>query len=166
MSAAQDEDEIVELAPDYKLKEKIGKDVKLSEVFSADIIKNSQEVINKSQKDFLKWVENDLTTMENAYKSARSGSDDLDECVTVIKKTAFSVKAQAGTFGFDLGSAVAKSLYDYCENQFHSDPDQLIVLRKHMDTLRTIFHSGVVGDGGKVGAALHGALCDLVDKYT
>lgn len=160
------DDEVIEYKPDFSLKEKIGKDVNMSDIFSKDAIEASQQVINKTQKDFLKWVENDLKTLENAYgaviKNQAAGAENVDE----IKRSAFSVKAQAGTFGFDLGSAVAKSLYDFCETQYQSDPNHLIIIRKHLDTLNTIFHKGVVGDGGKMGGAVHSALGKLIKKYT
>ena len=159
------DDEVIEYKPDFSLKEKIGKDVNMSDIFSKDAIEASQVVINKTQKDFLKWVENDLKTLENAYnavvKNQAAGTENVDE----IKRSAFSVKAQAGTFGFDLGSAVAKSLYDFCETQYKIDPNHLIIIRKHLDTLNTIFHKGVVGDGGKMGGAVHSALGKLIKKY-
>lgn len=159
------DNDVVEIAPDFSLKEKIGKEVNISEIFDAAIIKSSQEVINKSQKDFLKWVQNDLLSLENAYKAAENDQKHAAEFITEIRKIAFSVKAQSGTFGFDLGSAVAKSLYDFCENHYRADPGHLIVIRKHIDTLRAIFHHNVAGNGGKIGEAVFDALGKLINKY-
>lgn len=160
------DDEVIEYKPDFSLKEKIGKDINMSEIFTKDVIENSQQVINKTQKDFLKWVENDLKTLENAYLALTKNQAGDKENLIEVKRAAFSVKAQAGTFGFDLGSAVAKSLYDFCEGQYKEDPSHLIIICKHLDTLKTIFHHGVVGDGGKVGGAVHSALGKLIKKYT
>lgn len=160
-----DADDVVELQPDFALKNKIGKDVNISEIFNTEAIKASQQVINDSQKDFLKWVENDLRNLESYFAAVRKDQSKGDEAVTEVKKAAFSIKAQSGTFGFDLGSAVAKSLYDFCENNYTQNPDHLVILRKHIDTLKTIFHKKIVGDGGKVGAAVHTALGKLIKKY-
>lgn len=161
----QTDDEVIEFKPDFSLKEKIGKDINISEIFTKDVIENSQQVINKTQKDFLKWVENDLRNIENSLSALSKNQEAGAQYLQEVKRAAFSVKAQAGTFGFDLGSAVAKSLYDFCETMYRNDPGHLIIIRKHADTLNTIFHQGVVGDGGKVGGAVHTALGKLIKKY-
>ncbi|MGB1539441.1 MAG: hypothetical protein ACPG80_00630, partial [Rickettsiales bacterium] len=122
-----DDDEVVEIDPDFSLKEKIGKDVSMGEIFTKDVVSDSQGVINKSKKDFLKWAENDLKTLQIAYQEARKGDTKKEgESIDTIKKAAFSLKAQAGTFGFDLGSAIAKSLFDFCENNYKDEPDHLV----------------------------------------
>lgn len=161
-----EDSEVVELKPDFSLKNKIGKDVQLRDVFTKESIKESQQVINDSQKDFLKWVENDLKNLENAYSSARADPSASTVSADEIKRGAFSIKAQAGTFGFTLGSAIAKSLYDFCEKDYReAEPGHLIVIRKHIDTLNTIFHQRIEGDGGKIGLAIHKDLGRLIEKY-
>lgn len=161
------DDEVIELKPDFSLKEKIGKDVQLRDIFTKDSLKESQQVINNTQKDFLKWVDNDLKTIDNAYSAAHIDPSSAYDSIQEIKRGAFSVKAQAGTFGFALGSAIAKSLYDFCEKDYReSEPDHLIIIRKHIDTLNTIFHQHIEGDGGKIGRAIHKDLGRLIDKYT
>lgn len=161
---AAEEEEVVEFKPDFSLKEKIG--VSINEILTSEVIKDSQDVINKSQKDFLKWVNNDLRTLENAYDELRKDPANGREPALIIQKSAFSCKAQAGTFGFDLGSAVAKSLYDFLENDYvEGDVNHTTVIRKHIDTLNTIFHRNVVGDGGKIGGQVFDALGKLIRKY-
>lgn len=165
-SATTDDDEVVEFKPDFSLKEKIGKDINLKEVFSADAVKSSQEVINKTKKDFLKWVDNDLKNLESAYEALAANPAQGRESALVIQKAAFSIKGQSGTFGFDLGSAVAKSLYDFLENDYvEGESSHTLVIRKHIDTLNTIFHKNVDGDGGKTGNAVYNALGTLIRKF-
>jgi chemotaxis protein histidine kinase CheA len=161
--AAEDE-EIVEFKPDFSLKEKIG--VNINEILTSEVINSSQEVINKSQKDFLKWVTNDLQTLENAYKELAKDPAKGRDAALEIQKAAFSCKAQAGTFGYDLGSAVAKSLYDFLENDYvEGESSHVIIIRKHIDTLNTIFSRDVAGDGGKIGSAVYTALGKLITKF-
>lgn len=166
VSSAPQEDNIEEFKPNFGLKEKIGNDITISEILTADAIKNSQQVINDSQKDFLKWVDNDLKTLDALYKEAAKDSSKALEHVVAIQKSAFSVKAQSGTFGYDLGSAIAKSLYDFCENNYMvGDDNHLLVIRKHIDTLNTIFRRNVQGDGGNVGQQVYSALGKLINKF-
>lgn len=162
----EENDDVVEIKPDYSLKEKIGKDVNMKDIFSAEAVKSSQEVINKTTKDFLKWVNNDLQNLENSYKLLAANPDKGREAAVEIQKVAFAIKGQSGTFGFDLGSAVAKSLYDFLENDYvEGEKTHIIIIRKHIDTLKTIFRRGVKGDGGKVGGEVHDALGKLIRKF-
>lgn len=159
-----DDEEVVEFKPDFTLKEKIG--VNINEILTSEVINSSQEVINKSQKDFLKWVTGDLQTLENYYTELAKNPASGREAALAIQKAAFSCKAQAGTFGYDLGSAVAKSLYDFLENDYvEGDTNHVTVIRKHIDTLNTIFRRDVAGDGGKIGGAVYSALGKLISKF-
>lgn len=162
--APAEDDDVRELSPDFSLKEKIG--MNINEILTSEVVKSSQEVINKSQKEFLQWVRNDLKTMENAYAELAKMPKMARDFALEIQKAAFSCKAQAGTFGFDLGSAIAKSLYDFLENDYvENDKGHLIVIRKHIDTLNTIFHQGITGDGGQIGGAVYTALGKLIRKF-
>ncbi len=163
--ADKNEEEAVELDPDFSLKEKIGKDINVKEIFTKDVVEESQEVINETAEDFLKWVENDLSAIHDAYEALCKTPDD-ESCLKAMKKFAFTMKSQAGTFGYDLGSAVAKSLYDFCERVYEPKPDHLLGVEKHVQTLQSIFHTKIAGDGEKIGLELLNALNQLIKKYT
>lgn len=157
------DDDIEEFQPDFSLKEKIGKDFNINEVLNNKSIAAAQTVINDSRKDFLLWVREDLKMLEDCYASAALDPEQALQHVVGVQKAAFSIKAQAGTFGFDLGSAVAKSLYDFCENNYVvGDAKHILLIRKHIDTLKTIFLRNVSGDGGTVGKQVHAGLQRLV----
>lgn len=160
------EEDVQEFAPDFSLKEKIGKDVSMGEVLDQQSVSAAQTVIADSKKDFLLWIEADLEQLEDLYASAAIDPEQGLEYVVGIQKAAFSIKSQAGTFGFDLGSAVAKSLYDFCENNYVvGDHKHILLIRKHIDALKSIFHLGVEGDGGSVGRQVHAGLLRLVELF-
>jgi chemotaxis protein histidine kinase CheA len=162
----EEDDEVVEFEPDFSLKEKIGKDLSAKEIFTSEVVKDSQEVINRGKKDFLKWVDNDLRNLESSYDELAKNPAKGRDAALSIQRAAFSIKAQSGTFGFDLGSAIAKSLYDFLENDYvEGDTNHTTVIRKHIDTLNTIFHKNVAGDGGKVGNEVYSALGKLIRKF-
>lgn len=159
-----EDDDVKEFSPDFSLKEKIG--MNMNEILTSEVVKSSQEVINKSQKEFLQWIRNDLDTMEMSYAELAKMPEMGRDFALEIQKAAFSCKSQAGTFGFDLGSAIAKSLYDFLENDYvENDKGHLIVIRKHIDTLNTIFRQSITGDGGQIGAAIYTALGTLIRKF-
>ncbi len=85
--------------------------------------------------------------------------------VQKLAKSAFVIKSQAGTFGYSLATAIAKSLDDFCTRDFTPCAEHLIVIRKHMDALQAIFLKNITGDGGALGTELSGNLYKLVAKY-
>ncbi|MBM3618717.1 MAG: hypothetical protein FJX23_09300 [Alphaproteobacteria bacterium] len=166
VAQVEDEEFVEEYKPDFSLKNKIGKDVSIGEILTTTNIKDAQGVINDSQKDFVKWIENDLRTLEGYFAEAYADADNALDAVVGIQKYAFSIKSQSGTFGYDLASAIAKSLYDFCENNYVvGDNKHILIIRKHLDTLNVIFKRKITGDGGNVGQQVYQALGKLITKF-
>jgi hypothetical protein len=161
----EDKDEVRILEPDFSLKKMIGEDVDLKQLFSTDNINKAQGVIETHKDNFLEWVKNDLTTLEGHYNAALADVAACEGEIKKLAKIAFVMKSQAGTFGYGLATAIAKSLDDFCNRDFKPTADHLTVIRKHIDTLQAIFSKNITGDGGNVGTELMGTLQKLVAKY-
>ncbi len=160
-----DQDDVRFIPPDFSLKRKIGEDVDLKAILSHENIEKLQQVVDRYQKDFLIWVEKDLTTLMQSLRYTEQNISKSVPYITKIKKAAFAIKSQAGTFGFDLASRVAKSLESFCEKEFRYEEEQLVVLRKHIEALRTIITRQITGDGGEMGTELMAALDRLTQKF-
>ena len=115
--ALQSDKEVVILPAETKLKDKIG-DVSIAELLSPSRVARVQQLVNDRQKDFLGWVEDDLKVLETCYKSVSKNINKSIPHFTKIKSASFTIKSQAGTFGFDLASEVARSLHNFCEQKF------------------------------------------------
>ncbi len=151
--------------PVSAIKKKIGDDVDLKQVLTSGLIEEAQEIIDDRQQDFLVWVQADLKSMENIYSKLESNIDEYEESLNTMKRFALSVKSRGGTFGYDLASMVAKSLHNFCDQQFRPVESHMLVIRKHLDGLETIFHHKIVRDGGAIGSELIGSLQQLIEKY-
>ncbi len=158
-------DEIKILQPDYSLKKMIGEHIDLKQVFSTENISKAQEVIETHKDEFLEWVKGDLAALEDHYSKAMKDIAHSKGEITKLAKIAFVIKAQAGTFGYALGTAVAKSLDDFCNRDFVASAEHMTVIRKHIDTLKAIFSKNITGDGATMGGELMGNLQKLVAKY-
>jgi hypothetical protein len=163
--AALSDEDVRIVPPDYTLKKIIGDDVDLKQVFSAENIEKAQSVINEHKDSFLEWVVKDIEAIEAAYAKAAADPGNCEPEIRKLARGAFVVKSQAGTFGFALGSHVAKSLDDFCNNDFRPVPDHFIVISKHIETLKLIFQKNITGDGGEVGKELSSTLYRLVEKF-
>lgn len=154
------------LPPEYSLKEKIGKHINLRDIFTPERIAAAQQIIDDTQAEFINWAQQDLTILEEAYRTLEKhiGNADVAAPLTAIRKTAFSLKCQSGTFGFTLGSDVAKSLYDYSMHHERYTQENLAVIRKHIDALHVILHQNIQGSGAQLGEELMDNLRKLVSK--
>lgn len=165
-SQTNDDESVRILPPSYKLKEKIGMDVKMSEIFTAERIAAAQKAIDDTQVEFVEWAQKDLGELENIYETIAKDPEHYPKsCIEKIRNIAFSLKCQAGTFGYPLGSEVAKSLYRYTVDHGDYNRDNLIVVRKHIDALQVILQQNIQGDGGTMGTDLMGSLEKLVNKF-
>lgn len=153
------------VAPDFALKRKIGMDVDVKAILNQDNMDSAQKIIDSYQSDFLIWVEKDITALMQALRYTEQNLSKSVPYITKIKKAAFAIKSQAGTFGFELASAIARSLELYCEKDFNYEEDQVVVLRKHIEALRVIISQRITGDGGNMGAELMAAITHLKEKY-
>lgn len=159
-------DSVRVLPPSFSIKEKIGMNVNLSEIFTPERIAAAQNIIDETQAEFVDWATKDLVDLEHAYRHiAKDTAGTPASRVEKVRKIAFSLKCQSGTFGYPLGSDVAKSLYRYTTEHGKFTNDNLIVLRKHIDALQVIFQQNIQGEGGAMGDELMDSLEKLVDKF-
>lgn len=160
-----DSNDVTILPPDYTLKKIIGENVDVKKIFSPENVAKAQGVIETHKDSFLEWVKADMATIEEHYRHASANPTGCEMTIRKLSKTAFVIKSQAGTFGFSLGTRIAKSLDDFCNRDFRPTADHLLVVRKHVDALQTIFSKQISGDGGALGNELCGNLDKLVAKY-
>jgi len=151
--------------PDYTLKKRIG-DVTMSEILSPEIVAQAQVKIDSKKDDFLNWVSEDIALLETGYAQASAKLNDNAAELLELDKVTNRIRSQAGTFGYDLATLIAKSLSGFCSKHPTINAEQLVVIRKHIDALGTVFKHKITGDGGNVGKELLEMLLKLVDKYS
>lgn len=144
------------LPPDYTLKKMIGENVDIKQIFSEEKVANAQEAIDNYRDKFLEWAIKDIATLDECLKN---------KDIKAIEEISDRLKGQAGTFNFDLGTLVAKSLNKYCNSNAAPSAEQMVVIRKHLDTLAVVFGQKITGDGGTIGKELLENLFKLVEKY-
>lgn len=163
----QQDDSIRILPPDYSLKEKIGMNVNLRDIFTPERIAQAQKSIDDSQAEFVNWAQKDLVDLEHTYRHIAENPEAAPDSRTEkIRKIAFSLKCQSGTFGYPLGSEVARSLYKYTTDHGRFTSENIVVLRKHIDALQVILQQNIQGEGGTMGAELMTGLEKLVAKFS
>jgi len=165
ISQMMKEDQVRIIKADYDLKEKIGYDITLDQIFTEERIQAAQNVINESAKEFLNWFANDCKSLQSYYAGLRNGENSA-QALAKMQDAAFSIKARAGTFGYDCASLVANSLYQFARKHPECIPDHLLVYEKHIESLQTILQNNISGLGGEIGKELLHKLNLLTKKFT
>jgi CheY-like chemotaxis protein len=150
--------------PGKALKGKIGFDINMRQIFTAENIDVAQEYLSSHADTYRDWAMRDVGELMHTLRNARQFSD-AHRYIPKIKRLAFALKSHSGIFGYALGTQVAKSLENLCSDPLKNGEHQLIVIDKHIETLQHIFVNDVKGHGGATGAELIQGLDDLIRKY-
>ncbi len=153
------------LVPNEALREKIGTDIDLDELFSEETVAEAQKTILTMHDEYLDWVSIDLNRLEYSYTALQQDLSDLQH-LQALEEIAFTIKSQAGIFSYDLASKVGKLLFDYLKTVQIPTQDTLMIVRKHTDVLYVIFHQEITGSGAKMGHEILDVLQTLIEKYT
>lgn len=152
---------------DNGLRGKLGADIDLRrDVFTAEKIAKSQQVINDAVADYFQDTMPDVIAMHDACTAMEKDSNRHLEQLSVIVERAFRMKGQSETLGFTLIAIVSSSLHHYCKDQFRNDEAGYIIVRKHIDTLRAAFMQKLGGNGGPTGQELIKGLNLLIQKFS
>lgn len=143
----------VVIMPDFQLKVKVNK-------IGAGPMRPAVE------DEFIFWSLSDIASMEASYIALTEGSHAAPHLERICN-ACLSIEARSGAYGYDLGCEVARRLGEFCRHKFErGNKEHLIVLEKHLQTLSTVYHGRMRGEGGQHGKDLLEDLGKLVAKYT
>lgn len=152
----------LETGPNRELAEILG-DISAAELFTEELVREAQQKLQQQESVFIEWANDDILQLENSFKALQKNRED-SAAHEVMLRAAYSIKAQAGMFGYDLGTQIGGNLVDYLEKHPQLTADNLTVLRKHIDTMAVIFHQKIKQAGREIGAELLTSLQKLVEK--
>lgn len=148
--------------PNTSLRVKIGGNA--SDVLAEPDILIAQRELLKSESSFLEWAQEDIRNLEKAYAQLSQKPGDAGAHARLLG-AAYAIKSQAGIFGYDLGTEVAKMLVDYLVDNTRLNPTKLTVVRKHIDIIAVIFRENIKASGQELGRELVASLQKLTEKF-
>lgn len=137
------DDEVRIVLVEPHLKEKIGADVALEDVFSEANLARAQAVLDESQQMFFALLERDCQSLFSAHKHLASGEPPKLWLETILHSASL-IKGRAGTFGFECATQVADSLVSYAQRLIQPSAAQLTVVRKHIEGMATILQKRIM----------------------
>jgi CheY-like chemotaxis protein len=151
------------LPPNTEIKYQIGPDVSAKEILNEEVVEQGQKVIQEAANQYVEWARDDIAKLEEAYKELIKRPSD-PTAHHLLLSSAYAIKTQAGTFGYDLGGVVGKLLVDYLTTNVVVDENRLTVIRKHIDAISVIFNQKVKETGREIAEDLVRSLRQLISK--
>ena len=82
-----------------------------------------------------------------------------------MRRIAHDLKGQGSTFGYNLMTFFAASLYDFSFQEGEISDNHVELLKAHIDSMNVVIKDRIRGDGGEEGQALQKGLQDAIEKY-
>lgn len=150
-------------APNHTIRISLGEDVRAQDILTEAVVEEAQDVLQQAEGEFLVWAREDIAKLEEAYSELRHRLGDPTAHYLLLT-AAYSIKAQAGIFGYALGTEIGKMLVDYMQHNPVMDTNRLIVVRKHIDAINVIFSQKIKHNGQALGRELIASLGALTTK--
>lgn len=134
-----------------------------TDIITEEVISAAQIELLKAEAEFVEWARDDIATLESAYAQmvAQPGNEVAH---AALRDAAYSIKAQAGIFGYDLGTRIGGMLVTYLSEHPDVRAEKLTVVRKHIDAIVVIFTQKIKDTGQEVGEELIRSLDALSKK--
>ena len=132
------------------------------------MVKKLEQAVHRSRDDFTADIAKRLTAMRAALKTLGEPTDQDDVLIALrrIYDDSREIKAAGGTIGYDLLTAIGKSLNDFVAGRDVLDPDQRRVVGLHIDALYVVLANRITGEGGVIEAAVVAAFAELTEKFS
>ncbi len=127
-------------------------------------LERAEAVIAEMADDYLKWAEDDLVKLEEAFASLAAGSGDAKANIDRVYHICHDMKGQGGSFGYTLMTAIGTLLCRYLEKLEAAGPEDHEVVRLHLDAMKLVIAQRMTGDGGQAGDALLVGLQQVAEK--
>ncbi len=159
MSGDDTEHEII--TPPETLKQKVSYSPEGVDQATLD---RAEEVVAGLQADYLTWVQDDLSRMQEFFAEALENPDRRGDLAAKIFHVSHDVKGQGGSFNYHLMTAIGNLLCRYIEAKDTITDADLAVIRLHIDAMRLVIAEQMEGDGGERGRELIGGLEAVITK--
>lgn len=163
-SAIQHNDSPSLWLPDFSMKHKLGREVKLESIITPGVVAQAQAVINSSTEASVKLIKRDLDNLQSLFGLLRNMPDNkelLNEAVEV----SLMISSRSGTFSYMRASEVAYQLYLFMRRYFKgTNANHFKATDKHLEVLQLIFSKNILHEEGDILDIIK-ALKTLTDKY-
>ena len=134
-------------------------------VISEEALAAAQEQFDKMAEDYPDWVQGVLTKLQEQHGRCVDTAEHRHNSFKRLNEIAHDMKGQGGTFGYNLISDFAVSLYEFTKPRESYSDEVVELVKSHIDAMKAVIVGRVKGNGGEVGQDLTKTLHQAIDKF-
>jgi hypothetical protein len=130
------------------------------------MVQKLEEVVHKARDTFTADIAQRLVEMRAALREAENGEQEAGSALAVIYGHSLDIKGAGGTIGYDLLTAIGKSLNDFVAHAPELDRRRIDIVDLHIDALYVVLANSITGRGGPTEAAVLKAFSEVRAKFS
>lgn len=138
-----------------------GFDLKLSPA----MVQKLEQVVHKARDNFTADIADRLVAMRKALRDAGESPEQAAETLALVYMNSLEIKGAGGTIGYDLLTAIGKSLNDFVTGMNGLDRRRADIIDLHIDALYVVLANRITGRGGPTEAAVLKAFSAVRTKF-
>lgn len=152
--------------PDRSLRDLIGQDVSLTDIFTKEKIANCQKMVDEAKGSFFENSKQDVLAVIALSKKKELQKNFPEFCSRLFQPIC-NIKGQAELFGFSLIAQVCRYLLEYCENSNSSTmtSKDVLIVDKLVEALARAYDDKIIDAGGALESELK-SIVELARKHS
>ncbi len=148
--------------PDYGLLGSLGID-SAREIITEQSVNAAQDALMGVANEFVSWAKDEIETLQAEFAALKRTPDSM-VVQFAMRQATYAIQSQAGIFGYALGTEVASMLLTYLVNHPFPTAKHLLVIEKHIDTIRVVFDQNVEKGDQRIAREVIVTLKKLISK--
>lgn len=129
------------------------------------MVEKLEQVVHRARDNFTADIAGRLVAMRKALRELGDGPDEDRQALSLIYAHSLEIKGAGGTIGYDLLTAIGKSLNDFVTGLSELDRRRMDVIDLHIDALYVVLANRITGRGGPTEAAVLKAFSAVRAKF-
>ncbi len=117
-------------------------------------VARADAALEKLKDSYTEWLDKDLAALMDALDAIKADPAHAEPHLDAMLKLTHEVKGQAGTFGYQLITSIAKSLNDTLRKLDRLEQRHLELIEAHVDAMKVAVREEFQGDAGDLGREL------------
>lgn len=130
-----------------------------------EMVQKLEQVVHKARDTFTADISGRLVAMRKAIRELDDTVEDERRALALIYTNSLEIKGAGGTIGYDLLTAIGKSLNDFVAGLSELDRRHIDVIDLHIDALYVVLANRITGRGGAVEAQVLKAFSEVRAKF-
>lgn len=149
-----------------RLREKVGGVPGKIGMIDEEIIARAEKKVEEISATYSDQAGEEIAELQDAFAKCMLRDAEQPTYVRKINRLVHDIRGQGSSFGYPLLTEFATFLFDFTDNLQSISPQQMEIIKAHIDTMQVVVNQKINGDGGAVGKQLKEMLKIAIAKYS